>query len=212
MGNPWIAEQRAVFKDEVEAHKTEIAAMLLSEGDALQTCESLLNRCLLMRASGHPTYTLMQMLHSGFYGPISRQGLPRLVTAVNHSGQLAHLFSIVDQVMAGSDTIEGFTDQGLPTDPNGWRKPRLMFSGNVYNDWDGGPGHVKAEAWRQEFEGNSIKALQEALNAKELPVTVDGVMGPATESAVRIFQRQSNLEADGVAGDETWAALLAPAV
>ena len=165
MNNPWIAQQRAVFADEVAAHKTEIAAMLLSEGDPLQTCESLFNRVLLMRDNGHPTYTIMQMLQSGFYGPINRQGLSHLVAILRGSGELNAMFAAIDQAMAGSDTILGFTDQGLPSDPNGWRKPRLEFSGNVYNDWDGGGvGHVKAEAWRQEFEINANKALQTALN------------------------------------------------
>lgn len=37
---------------------------------------------------------------------------------------------------------------------------------------------------------------------------IDGVFGPNTSNAVRTFQRNNNLSADGVVGDTTWNALL----
>jgi zinc D-Ala-D-Ala carboxypeptidase len=37
---------------------------------------------------------------------------------------------------------------------------------------------------------------------------VDGVFGPKTEAAVRDFQRNENLSADGIVGKQTWTALL----
>jgi peptidoglycan hydrolase-like protein with peptidoglycan-binding domain len=217
MKNPWIAQQRAVFADEVAAHKTEIAGMLISEGDALQTCEALLNRCCLMRANGHPNYTIMQMLHSGFYGPINRQGLPHWAAVAGYSKQLPTLFKAIDTAMAGSDTIEGYTDQGLPSDPNGWRTPRLVFGGNVYNDWDGGGvGHVKAEAWRQWFENSALQAALAVVIDGETMVAdgwradmsaLTGKYDSNTVAAVKYFQQQNNLTVDGIYGPLTRAAI-----
>jgi zinc D-Ala-D-Ala carboxypeptidase len=37
---------------------------------------------------------------------------------------------------------------------------------------------------------------------------VDGIFGPRTEAAVRDFQQNENLSADGIVGKQTWTALL----
>ena len=58
-------------------------------------------------------------------------------------------------------------------------------------------------------EGNpEIAALQVGLRHKGLYVgTVDGVLGPGTETALRRFQRRARLSADGVPGPRTRKAL-----
>ncbi|MDT8434668.1 MAG: peptidoglycan-binding protein [Anaerosomatales bacterium] len=55
-----------------------------------------------------------------------------------------------------------------------------------------------------------VSRLQGALRmAAYLPITVDGVFGPVTESRVREFQRINRLKVDGVVGKNTWSALSA---
>lgn len=50
--------------------------------------------------------------------------------------------------------------------------------------------------------GRYVKLVQERLG-----ITVDGIFGPQTESAVREFQSDKGLTVDGVVGPETWEAL-----
>lgn len=44
----------------------------------------------------------------------------------------------------------------------------------------------------------------------KIGITADGVFGPATEAAVRRFQRSKAIVDDGIVGPKTWAAILAP--
>jgi hypothetical protein len=62
--------------------------------------------------------------------------------------------------------------------------------------------------------GRRARFLQIALNThlQRLPnLTVDGRFGPQTEAAVRDFQKFAGVPIDGIAGAETWKALLRPA-
>lgn len=49
--------------------------------------------------------------------------------------------------------------------------------------------------------------MQVALIALGHPIALDRTYGPATEAAVRDFQRQVGLEVDSIAGPQTQAAL-----
>lgn len=96
--------------------------------------------------------------------------------------------------------------------------------GHGYN----GPGfrknnyHLKlAEAYRRQIEGPApgdltmnvgsrgelVTELQEALVALGYPVDTDGVFGPGTGAAVKKFQADHGLAADGIAGERTHAAI-----
>ncbi|MHB0955538.1 MAG: NlpC/P60 family protein [Pirellulaceae bacterium] len=55
-----------------------------------------------------------------------------------------------------------------------------------------------------------VAQLQRLLNQKVVPspnLTADGDFGPRTERAVRAFQTQHGLSADGIVGPQTWAKL-----
>lgn len=60
---------------------------------------------------------------------------------------------------------------------------------------------------RRGDSGESVRELQQLLveNGFELPI--DGEFGRGTQRAVRRFQRNNDLQVDGIVGRDTWAAL-----
>jgi peptidoglycan hydrolase-like protein with peptidoglycan-binding domain len=56
-------------------------------------------------------------------------------------------------------------------------------------------------------KGNDVKTLQTALNKYGYKLTADGDFGKLTDAAVRDFQLGHRLNADGIVGVKTWAAL-----
>lgn len=57
------------------------------------------------------------------------------------------------------------------------------------------------------MRGDDVTALQQALKGVGIEVSVDGIFGPGTESAVIAFQFKEGLTVDGIAGPATRAAL-----
>lgn len=176
MTNSYIAQQRAQFAKDLAdpsvyamgrggsatIHDQVCAMMITEDGAHPEPClESLFNRILYCNSHGQKQ-TIVSMLHGGFYGPYNRGMYPHTIRDLHAQPYLqARMNAAIATVMAGSDMIHGFTDQGLPSDPNGHRQPQLRLGGNIFNDWGGGPGgHDGAEAWRQVFETNAAKALE----------------------------------------------------
>lgn len=56
---------------------------------------------------------------------------------------------------------------------------------------------------------DAVRGVQTCLNSKGYAVTVDGIFGSGTASAVKSFQTAHSLDADAVVGPNTWAKLLA---
>jgi len=57
-------------------------------------------------------------------------------------------------------------------------------------------------------KGKQVRWLQRALKSTgEVAISIDGVFGEETSVAVRSFQHSHNLDADGIVGPKTWAAL-----
>ena len=56
--------------------------------------------------------------------------------------------------------------------------------------------------------GDAVRRLQRALRrTPDLGLAIDGVFGPKTEAAVKLFQQGAGLTVDGIVGPLTWAAL-----
>lgn len=72
---------------------------------------------------------------------------------------------------------------------------------------------IFSEVLRRGNRGTDVRSVQYYLNFigffnDRLPqIKVDGIFGPATENAVRAFQREYGLTVDGVVGRGTWYAL-----
>ena len=56
--------------------------------------------------------------------------------------------------------------------------------------------------------GKDVEKLQKALVSKGYNISVDGIFGSGTKSAVMRFQMAEGLSADGIVGTKTWNALL----
>lgn len=91
------------------------------------------------------------------------------------------------------------------TDP-GPHFPMRWYIGQVNGvdvsvDWTGDPALSSGDS------GDYVSDLQRMLVAHGYDLAVDGDFGPNTEDAVRAFQRDAGLTVDGVAGPATYTAL-----
>lgn len=59
------------------------------------------------------------------------------------------------------------------------------------------------ETLRPGMKGREVSLLQKALTALGYQVKADGSYGPKTEEQVKAFQKKQNMEADGLAGNQT---------
>ncbi|OYN88277.1 peptidoglycan-binding protein [Parenemella sanctibonifatiensis] len=111
-------------------------------------------------------------------------------------------------------TIEYNTSEGnggSQTNGNGcWRRVRNVddIDGFIrHHDFggEGGGGEETAPTLRRGDKGTRVKTLQTTLNTwfpsyPEMPLVVDSSFGPATEAALKEFQRRAGLTVDGVFG------------
>lgn len=68
---------------------------------------------------------------------------------------------------------------------------------------------VRIPILRQGSRSGYVKTAQLLLNAYDnAKLTVDGIFGPATDRAVRSYQRSRGLTVDGIVGTDTWGQLV----
>ncbi|MDN4982375.1 hypothetical protein QY049_03945 [Bradyrhizobium sp. WYCCWR 13022] len=165
-GSDYLRARRKPFMDEINSNpglKDEVRGMLLTEGTPKHTMESLLNRMDYERSMGGNIKSVRRMLHSGFYGPINHGKLAGAIARIRRDPKLKARLDKAMQDAFGSNDLEGATDQGMKTDPNGrWRGGYKDFGGgNIFNDWGGGPGgHSVARRFREALEhGVAVAAM-----------------------------------------------------
>ena len=67
---------------------------------------------------------------------------------------------------------------------------------------------VELPILRRGMKTRSVWGLQALLVGHGHDIAVDGIFGPATESAVKMYQFEDDLAVDGVVGPDTWGSLI----
>ena len=108
------------------------------------------------------------------------------------------------------------TAQGHPTGVDGVFGPQTKAAVKAFQSARGlaADGIVGAQTWpqliiqvQQGSNGDAVRAVQSQLHSRgdgANQITVDGVFGPATNTAVRAFQTLLGLAVDGIVGPQTW--------
>jgi peptidoglycan hydrolase-like protein with peptidoglycan-binding domain len=58
--------------------------------------------------------------------------------------------------------------------------------------------------------GDAVRGVQSQIHSRSGWLTIDGIFGPQTESAVKDFQEDTGLSVDGIVGPFTWSYLVGP--
>jgi hypothetical protein len=196
-GSDYLAARRASQMKEIENNpqlKLAIAAMVTKEheSDPVAVMESLANRTDYVNSErakqGLPPVSLQQMLMGkpggkSFYGPIRSGQLPGAMAALqNDPKRLQRIYDAMGQVYAGSNVLQGATDQGSGNDPNvAWGGGKVVRHGETYNDFGGGPGgHEGARRYREALQ----KGVREG---KGFPIAGQPNRGAAIDAALRNY-------------------------
>lgn len=146
--------------------------------------------------------------------------LPSTVKVAHKTGSVTRVRTDAGLLMGPGCTIAlcVLTDNNKDirwTDDNAGNKLSADIAKSVYEllapkSVDKTPTTDQAKAMRIGATGDLVEALQRTLKAKLSPpstISVDGDFGPATEGAVKAFQKQEKLEVTGVVDAATWKAL-----
>ena len=188
IGNAFLAARRERFKKEIESDPTlrmHLAAMQATEGiSGGGTIESLMNRADMQGK------TLREMLGfssdgkinpRSFYGPVRRGEIYGAIRRLqNNPKEFAKYDAVTSRALAGGHVIGGYTDQGLPTDPNGSKRTGIKGfkinprDGNEFTDWVGpgskwGRGRAGAMNYRKFIDENLSKAPDSAISKVPSP-------------------------------------------
>jgi peptidoglycan hydrolase-like protein with peptidoglycan-binding domain len=121
------------------------------------------------------------------------------------SGQTSANVKAVQHLLTArghSTTADGIFGSGTKAKVVAFQKSKGLAADGIVgaNTWP----KLTSAMVREGNQGNDVKAAQTLLNKYGYGLTVDGVFGPLTTSAVKGFQRAQGLAADGIVGPKTW--------
>ncbi len=134
--------------------------------------------------------------------------LPALTRIADFDGRF--LFTSPRCPVATTDSCYGGNDTWTIIDTIG-QQPPLTLAGPVAllrpQGTDGPWIEVDAPQLERGDTGAWVSFLQQRLQTVGAAVAVDGIFGPATDTAVRDLQTAKDIAVDGVVGPKTWTAL-----
>jgi len=116
--------------------------------------------------------------------------------------------------------INGNFDVGLQTAVKDFQQSHGLTIDGIVGPatWTALPAYREASPTLQQGSlGPGVAWLQKALSGADVAISfsgytgaIDGIFGPATETAVRALQTWAGITVDGVVGDQTWFAWMTP--
>jgi len=103
-------------------------------------------------------------------------------------------------------TFDSTTEQAVKDFQQGAGLPVDGIVGPI--TWQALPADPNTPVLSRGASGSVVTALQNGLKRYATPATdpgvVDGDFGPKTEAAVKAYQQDRGVQADGIVGDQTW--------
>lgn len=143
------------------------------------------------------TYTRANSVGTDYYAVIRLSNVPAVIT------EFAFLDNVNDNQII--DTIEEQKREGLAIAKGIMRV--LGIAKPIFEKPAPAPAPVIKSILKIGAKGEEVKILQQVLNTKGYKLVVDGSFGPATDTAVKDFQKKNKLVADGIVGPTTKSAL-----
>ena len=137
--------------------------------------------------------------------------LPGVVLFRQGGGRMQHtgLYIGGGRVVEAAGHKKGVIQSAMPGGWTHWAAPSGMYSADEIVTAGGYAegGDKIMRTLRRGATGADVTTLQNALVSSGQIVAVDGKFGVQTQNAVIAFQQANGLNADGVCGPKTWAAL-----
>lgn len=196
-GVPLIERVMAAVKA-VEAKASQLAAGITMRRDDWLKREDEFDNVLVcvgeLEEAGNPKAAALRTLSETIRAKVNARTYDQSVTAF-------------DQLRPKFDKIYQQHQQGASapaTNGNAQNAPGQKASEPPAPAADPNTENYKKEVLKVGSKGPAVECLQKLLGE---PTKVDGKFGPATQQAVKDFQKSKGLKVDGIVGEKTWGAL-----